>query len=138
MPSSRRGSDLRARHGLFGLRVAHGQRELKRGADAFLAVDPDLATVTLHDLLGDVQAQTETSIVRRRHLPTAVKALEYLVQLIDRDPDSTVSDRRSALIPFILPGNQDFPAFSRVLHTVLPQLAHRRGHWLGRGDPCGW
>ena len=57
----------------------HGQREVERGSRAFLAVHPDRSAVALHDLFRDVQPQTQTAVVRRRHLPPAVDvALEDL------------------------------------------------------------
>src|SRR2546423_8733689 len=99
------------------------QRKEKRRPRALLALDPDRATVALHDLLGDVEAEAETAVIRRRHLASAVEALEDLPDLVGGDADAAVAHRGHELIAAVLEAHVDVAAVRGVLLRVLEQIA---------------
>src|SRR5207248_6423329 len=89
----------------------------------FLALDPARAAMALDDLFRDVKAEPQAAVVRRRHLPSAVEALEDLLDLIGRNPDAAVADGGHDGVAPVLDDDVDVAPLGRVLHGILEQVA---------------
>src|SRR3954447_8634690 len=59
-----------------------------------VAVDADRAVVRLDDRLRDVEPQPETAVVAARDVARTMEALEQLRDLVPRDADAAIGDRR--------------------------------------------
>src|SRR5213080_2604456 len=75
--------------GAFG---AQGDREVERRAVAQRAFHPDLASVHLHDLLNDREAEASPGNRLRGAAADSPEALEDMADLVGRDADARVGD----------------------------------------------
>src|SRR5436190_22936527 len=75
------------------------------------------------DLPGDVQPESQTAVVRRRDLSSAMESLEDLSQLVLRNADAPVAHRGHDLIAAILHVDVDLASLRRVLDRVLQKVA---------------
>src|SRR5206468_5174070 len=93
-----------------GNRSQRREGEVKRRSGAFLAFDPDRSAVSLHDLPGDVETESQPAIVGRRDLAPAVEALEDLPDLVRGNAYSKIANRGDDLFVLGLHVDRDFAA----------------------------
>ena len=99
------------------------QREIERGPRTFLAVDPDRSSVAIDDLLGDVQAESESTVVRRRDLTAAMEPLEDLIQLVVRNADAAIAHGSHDVIAFVDDVDEDLASLRRILDCIFEKIA---------------
>src|SRR5204863_3481550 len=114
-----RGLRRRRDRGMLG----GGQREVERRPLPFLALHPDRSAVALDDLLGDVKAESEAAVIRRRDLAAAMEALEDLPELVGRNADAAIAHGSEQRVAFVVHRDGNVAAVGRILHRVLQQLA---------------
>ena len=67
--------------------------------------------MALDDLPRDVQTESQSAVVGRRHLPAAMKALEDLRELVGRDADAAIGNRGDDLIAALFDVDENLAAF---------------------------
>src|SRR6516164_9286418 len=112
--------DGRPRRRAFRIEYRNGK--VKLGTHTDFALDPDSATVGLHQMLGDGQAQTGAPGLARARYIDAIKTLEdsRLVRL--RDADTGVGHRKDHFVVTQLRAQHNLPVRQGVLDGVVQQV----------------
>src|SRR4051812_25842068 len=79
--------------------------------------------MTFHDLLGDVETESQAAVIRRGDLAAAMETLEPLSELVGGDSDSAVINRSDDHIAPCLDRDAYVASIRRVLHGVFQQVA---------------
>src|SRR5579864_9063878 len=98
-------------------------REVERGAVTDGAFDPDLASVHLHDLLNDREAEASPRYRLRGAAAYAPEALEDVADLLRRDAEPGVGDADQGVPALDTAGQRDRAPFGRVLDRVVDEVA---------------
>src|SRR5260370_36851279 len=99
-------------------------REMERRAVTDGAFHPDLASVHLHDLLNDREAEASPGYRLRGAAAHSPEALEDVADLVRRDAETGVRDADQRVTALDAAGQRDRAAFGRVLDRVVDQVAH--------------
>ena len=84
-----------------------------------VALCPDSAAVTLHNGLGDVETESDTSSVILGHLK---KPHEHGVQFVGGDSDAGVTDRKANLVSEAFDVNDNSPVSRRELDRIAQKI----------------
>src|SRR4029077_14628267 len=101
---------------------SEGDREVERGAVTDGAFDPDLASVHLHDLLNDREAEASPRYRLRGAAAHAPEALEDVADLLRRDADPGVGDADQGVPALDAAGGSDRAGFGPGLGRAADQV----------------
>src|ERR1700752_607872 len=104
------------------VRLKHRDGEMELGTPAHFAVDPDAATVSFDEMLGDRKAEARAAdFTGPRHV-NAVETLEDAGLVHLGDTDSGVGDGEGHFLSTGGRGYHDLAARRRVLNGVVQQV----------------
>src|SRR5258706_3581748 len=101
------------------------------GPAAFLTFDGDGTVVRLDDGLGDVEAESEAAVVAAGDVAGPVEALEQLRDLVFRDADAIVDDRREHIAAVHVGIELDVAPLGGVLDGVGEEVVDDLAHPVG-------
>src|SRR5258706_1381408 len=101
------------------------------GPAAFLTFDGDGTVVRLDDGLGDVEAESEAAVVAAGDVAGPVEALEQLRDLVFRDADAIVDDRREHIAAVHVGIELDVAPLGGVLDGVGEEVVDDLSHAVG-------